>query len=204
MSLIGSPPGVGPDLTHDREIDRMLSPTCDSSFCRFRADHCDGGRGIRPIHLPDRNSYTCMRRESTWAKRRSVPRLGTRRLPRCGQRNLRQPGRGGRPGERAVARRRAPRAPLLGKAHAPPHHGYCSRSWTCGRRSSSKGSTPSSIPKRCSGSPTAGHELGYHGWRHEYWPDLGRSDEARALERGVHKMQEIGVRPSGFRPSGGG
>ena len=49
----------------------------------------------------------------------------------------------------------------------------------------------------------AGHELGYHGWRHEYWPSLSRSDEARALERGVHEMQEIGVRPQGFRPPGG-
>jgi peptidoglycan/xylan/chitin deacetylase (PgdA/CDA1 family) len=48
-----------------------------------------------------------------------------------------------------------------------------------------------------------GHELGYHGWRHEYWPDLSRSDEVRALERGVHKMQEIGVRLRGFRPPGG-
>lgn len=49
----------------------------------------------------------------------------------------------------------------------------------------------------------AGHEVGYHGWRHEYWPDLGRSEEARALERGVKKMQEIGARPRGFRPPGG-
>ena len=58
-------------------------------------------------------------------------------------------------------------------------------------------------PEALLGIADAGHELGYHGWRHEYWPDLGRSDEARALERGVHKMQEIGVRPRGFRPSGG-
>jgi peptidoglycan/xylan/chitin deacetylase (PgdA/CDA1 family) len=58
-------------------------------------------------------------------------------------------------------------------------------------------------PEALLGIADAGHELGYHGWRHEYWPDLGCSDEARALERGVHKMQEIGVRPRGFRPSGG-
>lgn len=49
----------------------------------------------------------------------------------------------------------------------------------------------------------SGHELGYHGWRHEYWPNLSPSDEARALERGVRRMQEIGVGPSGFRPPGG-
>ena len=49
----------------------------------------------------------------------------------------------------------------------------------------------------------SGHELGYHGWRHEYWPNLGPSEEARLLERGVHKMHELGVQPHGFRPPGG-
>jgi len=49
----------------------------------------------------------------------------------------------------------------------------------------------------------SGHELAYHGWRHEYWPNLSPSDEARLLERGVHKMHELGVRPRGFRPPGG-
>ena len=49
----------------------------------------------------------------------------------------------------------------------------------------------------------SGHELGYHGWRHEYWPNLSPSQEARLLERGVHKMHELGVRPRGFRPPGG-
>jgi peptidoglycan/xylan/chitin deacetylase (PgdA/CDA1 family) len=58
-------------------------------------------------------------------------------------------------------------------------------------------------PDALLGIADAGHELGYHGWRHEHWPDLGRSDEARLLERGVHKMQEIGVRPRAFRPPGG-
>ena len=49
----------------------------------------------------------------------------------------------------------------------------------------------------------SGHELGYHGWRHELWPDLNPSEEARVLQRGVHKMDELGVRPRGFRPPGG-
>ena len=49
----------------------------------------------------------------------------------------------------------------------------------------------------------SGHELGYHGWRHEYWPNLSPSDEARLLERGVLRMDELGVRPRGFRPPGG-
>ena len=49
----------------------------------------------------------------------------------------------------------------------------------------------------------SGHELGYHGWRHEYWPNLSPSEEARLLEGGVRKMHELGVRPRGFRPPGG-
>jgi peptidoglycan/xylan/chitin deacetylase (PgdA/CDA1 family) len=49
----------------------------------------------------------------------------------------------------------------------------------------------------------SGHELGYHGWRHEYWLNLSPSKEVSALERGVHKMHELGVRPRGFRPPGG-
>jgi hypothetical protein len=49
----------------------------------------------------------------------------------------------------------------------------------------------------------SGHELGYHGWRHEFWPNLNPSNEARMLERGVRKMDELGVRPRGFRPPGG-
>ena len=49
----------------------------------------------------------------------------------------------------------------------------------------------------------SGHELGYHGWRHEDWPNLGPSEEARLLERGVHRMHELGVGPHGFRPPGG-
>lgn len=48
-----------------------------------------------------------------------------------------------------------------------------------------------------------GHDLGYHGWRHEYWASLSPSEEARLLERGVHEMDRVGVRPHGFRPPGG-
>src|SRR5215210_6182171 len=48
-----------------------------------------------------------------------------------------------------------------------------------------------------------GHDLGYHGWRHEYWAGLSLSEEARLLERGVREMSNVGVRPRGFRPPGG-
>ena len=50
---------------------------------------------------------------------------------------------------------------------------------------------------------SSGHELGYHGWRHEYWPSLTPSEEARLLERGARQMDELGVRPRSFRPPGG-
>jgi peptidoglycan/xylan/chitin deacetylase (PgdA/CDA1 family) len=50
---------------------------------------------------------------------------------------------------------------------------------------------------------SAGHEIGYHGWRHEDWSNLSPSQEARLLERGVYKMDELGIRPRGFRPPGG-
>jgi peptidoglycan/xylan/chitin deacetylase (PgdA/CDA1 family) len=49
----------------------------------------------------------------------------------------------------------------------------------------------------------SGHELGYHGWRHEHWSSLSPSEEARLLEWGIHTMDELGVRPRGFRPPGG-
>lgn len=48
-----------------------------------------------------------------------------------------------------------------------------------------------------------GHEVGYHGWRHEYWPGMAPEEETRALSPGILLMEEIGVRPSGFRPPGG-
>ena len=50
---------------------------------------------------------------------------------------------------------------------------------------------------------SSGHELGYHGWRHEYWPNLTPSEEAGLLERGVRQMDDLGVRPRSFRPPGG-
>ncbi|BBL80272.1 putative polysaccharide deacetylase [Rubrobacter xylanophilus] len=48
-----------------------------------------------------------------------------------------------------------------------------------------------------------GHEVGYHGWRHEYWAGLPPAEEARLLERGVRELEKLGLRPEGFRPPGG-
>ena len=50
----------------------------------------------------------------------------------------------------------------------------------------------------------AGHEVAYHGWCHEDWSGLGEAEEAELLSRGVRALDELGLRPLGFRPPGGG
>ena len=50
----------------------------------------------------------------------------------------------------------------------------------------------------------AGHEVGYHAWRHEQWANLSPEEERSNLERGVEAFDSIGIRPIGFRPPGGG
>jgi peptidoglycan/xylan/chitin deacetylase (PgdA/CDA1 family) len=49
----------------------------------------------------------------------------------------------------------------------------------------------------------AGHEVAYHGWRHEPWAGLDPAAERESLERGVRALGELGLRPAGFRPPGG-
>ena len=49
----------------------------------------------------------------------------------------------------------------------------------------------------------AGHEVAYHGWRHESWAGLSPARERELLERGVGALDQIGLRPIGFRPPGG-
>ena len=49
----------------------------------------------------------------------------------------------------------------------------------------------------------AGHEVAYHGWQHEPWAALDPAAERESLERGVRAMEELGLRPVGFRPPGG-
>lgn len=50
---------------------------------------------------------------------------------------------------------------------------------------------------------SSGHEFGYHGWRHGYWPGPSPSQEIQLLERGVNEMDGLGVRPRALRPPGG-
>jgi peptidoglycan/xylan/chitin deacetylase (PgdA/CDA1 family) len=49
----------------------------------------------------------------------------------------------------------------------------------------------------------AGHEVAYHGWRHERWADLNPVEEQMLLQRGVRRLGDMGLRPVGFRPPGG-
>jgi peptidoglycan/xylan/chitin deacetylase (PgdA/CDA1 family) len=49
----------------------------------------------------------------------------------------------------------------------------------------------------------AGHEIGYHAWRHEEWQKLRYAEEVQILERGVHAMSKLAIRLYGFRPPGG-
>jgi peptidoglycan/xylan/chitin deacetylase (PgdA/CDA1 family) len=49
----------------------------------------------------------------------------------------------------------------------------------------------------------AGHEVAYHGWCHEPWSSLEPAAERALLERGVHRLGDLGLRPVGFRPPGG-
>jgi peptidoglycan/xylan/chitin deacetylase (PgdA/CDA1 family) len=59
-------------------------------------------------------------------------------------------------------------------------------------------------PETLSAIAGAGHEVGYHGWCHEEWAGLDPGEEAELLARGVRALEELGLRPLGFRPPGGG
>jgi len=49
-----------------------------------------------------------------------------------------------------------------------------------------------------------GHEVAYHGWRHEHWVGITDRDVERDLvARGVASMREMGIELRGFRPPGG-
>ena len=59
-------------------------------------------------------------------------------------------------------------------------------------------------PETLSAIAAAGHEVAYHGWCHEQWAGLAPGAEAELLARGVRALDELGLRPLGFRPPGGG
>jgi peptidoglycan/xylan/chitin deacetylase (PgdA/CDA1 family) len=51
---------------------------------------------------------------------------------------------------------------------------------------------------------SAGHEVGYHAWRHEQWSDLSSAEQADNLSRGIAAFGRLGLELGGLRPPGGG
>jgi peptidoglycan/xylan/chitin deacetylase (PgdA/CDA1 family) len=50
----------------------------------------------------------------------------------------------------------------------------------------------------------AGHELGYHAWRHEQWATLTALEQAENLARGLAGFKRLDLAVKGLRPPGGG
>jgi peptidoglycan/xylan/chitin deacetylase (PgdA/CDA1 family) len=49
----------------------------------------------------------------------------------------------------------------------------------------------------------AGHEIGYHAWRHETWGELTATEQAENLARGIEALAALGLDIVGLRPPGG-
>jgi peptidoglycan/xylan/chitin deacetylase (PgdA/CDA1 family) len=49
----------------------------------------------------------------------------------------------------------------------------------------------------------AGHEVGYHTWRHETWGELTATEQAENLARGIDALAALGLEIAGLRPPGG-
>jgi peptidoglycan/xylan/chitin deacetylase (PgdA/CDA1 family) len=58
-------------------------------------------------------------------------------------------------------------------------------------------------PGALRGLVAAGHEVGYHGWRHESWRRLTDQQAAEILDRGCQVFGALGIRLAGVRPPGG-
>jgi peptidoglycan/xylan/chitin deacetylase (PgdA/CDA1 family) len=49
----------------------------------------------------------------------------------------------------------------------------------------------------------AGHEVGYHAWRHETWGELTAAEQAANLARGIDALAALELEIGGLRPPGG-
>lgn len=50
---------------------------------------------------------------------------------------------------------------------------------------------------------SAGHEVGYHAWRHEQWGELSARKQTENLARGIEAFDALGLTVKGLRPPGG-
>jgi len=58
-------------------------------------------------------------------------------------------------------------------------------------------------PDALKGIAARGHEVAYHGWRHEQWDELSVSEQTANLARGIAAFEALGLRVAGMRPPGG-
>ena len=49
----------------------------------------------------------------------------------------------------------------------------------------------------------AGHDVGFHGWRHEVWSEQSTTARQKIIEKSVKALSANDKRPLGFRPPGG-
>jgi len=59
-------------------------------------------------------------------------------------------------------------------------------------------------PKELQAIRDAGHDLGFHGWRHEVWQEQSWQQRMDIISRSLDALSVEGARPVGFRPPGGG
>lgn len=65
------------------------------------------------------------------------------------------------------------------------------------------GHTALSYPESVESLVTDGHEIGHHGWVHEFLSPLSDGEERSVIERGIEALESVaGVRPLGFRAPG--
>jgi hypothetical protein len=66
-----------------------------------------------------------------------------------------------------------------------------------------EGLNSSLYPDALAAIAAAGHEVGYHAWRHEDWGSLSAAEQADNLARGLDAFGRLSLGTTGMRPPGG-